>query len=206
MTTSSPIVHVVDDDDSVRTAVARLLRAAGYEVRVYASGGDFLLNRQSDRPGCVILDVRMPGPSGLELQEALARSGDSVPIVFLSGHGDIPSSVRAIKTGAIDFLTKPVAKKVLLPAVEAALARDDKNRLDRARLIDLVARHKSLTPREGEIFSRVTAGKLNKQIAAELGISERTVKAHRAIVMEKFHVQSVAELSRIAEQLHPPGS
>ena len=185
--------------------MARLLRAASYEVRLHASAGDFLLNRQSDCPGCVILDVRMPGLSGLDLQEAFAKSGDFVPIVFLSGHGDIPTTVRAIKAGAVDFLTKPVAKKVLLSAVESALARDEKNRLDRARLTDLEARYKSLSQRESAVFSRVTAGKLNKQIAVELGISERTVKAHRSTVMEKLNVQSVAELSRIAEQLHTPG-
>ena len=204
MNSSSPIVHVVDDDDSVRTAVARLLRAAGYEVRAHASAGDFLLNRQPDCPGCVILDLRMPGPSGLDLQEAFVKSGDSIPIVFLSGHGDIPTSVRAIKAGAVDFLTKPVEKKALLSAVESALARDEKSRSDRARLANLEARYKSLTPRECEVFSRVTAGKLNKTIAVDLGISERTVKAHRSIVMEKLSVQSVAELSRIAEQLQPP--
>ena len=147
----------------------------------------------------------MPDPSGLDLQEAFAKSGDSVPIVFLSGHGDIPTSVRAIKAGAVDFLTKPVAKKELLSAVESALARDEKNRSGRATLTDLGARYKSLTPRESAVFSRVTAGKLNKQIAVELGISERTVKAHRSTVMEKFNVQSIAELSRIAEQLHTQG-
>jgi FixJ family two-component response regulator len=204
MTTSSPIVHIVDDDDSVRTAVARLLRAAGYEVRVHASAGDFLLNRQSDGAGCVILDVRMPGPSGLDLQEAFAKSGDALPIVFLSGHGDIPTSVRAIKAGAVDFLTKPVEKKTLLAAVESALARDEKNRTERANRSDLRARRESLTPRESAVFTRVTAGKLNKQIAMELGISERTVKAHRSAVMEKLNVQSVAELARVAEQLHSP--
>src|SRR4029077_3975425 len=132
MTSSSLIVHVVDDDDSVRTAVARLLRAAGYAVRVYASAGEFLLNRQPNDPGCIILDIRMPGPSGLDLQEAFAKSGDSAPIVFLSAHGDIPTSVRAIKAGAVDFLTKPVAKNVLLSAVESALAREEKNRSDQA--------------------------------------------------------------------------
>jgi FixJ family two-component response regulator len=205
MTPTSPIVHVVDDDDSVRTAVARLLRAAGFEVRVHASAGEFLLNRQSGIPGCVILDVCMPGPSGLDLQESFARSGEPISIVFLSGHGDIPTTVRAIKAGAVDFLTKPVAKKDLLSAVVSALARDEKNRADRTRLTDLAARYQSLTPREAEVFSRVTAGKLNKQIALELGIAERTVKAHRSIVMEKFNVESVAELSRIAEQLHTPG-
>ncbi len=205
MASSSKIVHVVDDDNSVRTAVARLLRAAGYEVQVHVSAGDFLLNRPSDCPGCLILDVQMPGPSGLDLQDAFARSGDSIPIVFLSGHGDIPTSVRAIKAGAVDFLTKPVAKQALLLAVEAAFARDEQNRSDQARLTDLKSRYESLTPRETAVFSRVTAGKLNKQIAVDLGISERTVKAHRSIVMEKFDVRSVAELSRIAEQLHTPG-
>jgi FixJ family two-component response regulator len=204
MTSASPIVHVVDDDDSVRTAVARLLRAAGYEVRVHASAGDFLLSRQPDRTGCVILDVHMPGPSGLEVQEAFTKSGDSMPIVFLTGHGDIPTSVRAIKAGAVDFLTKPVQKGALLSAVESALAHDDKNRSDRAKLSDLRARYEALTPREQAIFSRVTAGMLNKQIAIELCISERTVKAHRSRVMEKLNVQSLAELARIAEQLHTP--
>ncbi len=144
----------------------------------------------------------MPGPSGLDLQEAFAKSGDLIPIVFLSGHGDIPTSVRAIKAGAVDFLTKPVARNDLLSAVQSALACDEKNRSDQARLTDLVTRYTSLTPRENAVFSRVTAGKLNKQIAAELGISERTVKAHRSTVMGKFDVQSIAELSRIAEQLH----
>jgi FixJ family two-component response regulator len=204
MTSPPPIVNVVDDDDSVRTAVARLLRAAGYAVRAYASAGEFLLDRQPNDPGCIVLDIRMPGPSGLDLQEAFAKSGDSIPIVFLSGHGDIPTSVRAIKAGAVDFLTKPVEKKPLLSAVEAALARDEKNRSDRTKLTDFGARYASLTPRESAVFSRVTAGKLNKQIAVELGISERTVKAHRSTVMEKFHVHSIAELSRIAEQLHTP--
>jgi FixJ family two-component response regulator len=174
-----------------------LLRAVGYEVRVYASGGDFLLNRQPDLPGCVILDVRMPGPSGLDLQEAFARSGDSIPIVFLSGHGDIPTSVRAIKTGAVDFLTKPVAKKDLLAAVESALARDEKDRSDRARVTDLKARYASLTPRESEVFSRVTAGKLNKQIAVELGISERTVKAH----VQNGRIQRAIDSRVVADRL-----
>ncbi len=204
MTSFSPIVHVVDDDDSVRTAVARLLRSSGYEVRVHASAGDFLLNRQSDCPGCLVLDVRMPGPSGLDLQEAFFKSGDSIPIVFLSGHGDIPTTVRAIKAGAVDFLTKPVENQALLSAVESALARDAESRSNRAKLTDLGARYKLLSPRESAVFSRVTAGKRNKQIAVELGISERMVKAHRSSVMEKFNVQSVAELSRIAEQLHTP--
>src|SRR4249919_689204 len=174
-----PIVHVVDDDQSVRTAVARLLRAAGHEVRVYASAGEFLMRPKADEPGCVILDVCMPGPSGLDLQEAFRKLGAPVPIVFLTGHGDIPTSVRAIKAGAVDFLTKPVQKKTLLSAVAAALDRDAKNRSEKADVSDLRSRYVSLTVREIAVFALVTAGKLNKQIAVELGISERTVKAHR---------------------------
>jgi FixJ family two-component response regulator len=202
MTERAPIVHVVDDDDSVRTAVVRLLQAAGYEARGYASAGEFLLGR-SDRnaPGCAVLDVRMPGPSGLDLQEALARLEAPLPIVFLTGHGDIPMSVRAMKAGAVDFLTKPVSREALLGAVRTALARDAETRAARARVHALRARYERLTPREREVFTGVVAGKLNKQIAADLGTAERTIKAHRAQVMEKMQVASVAELVHIADQL-----
>jgi FixJ family two-component response regulator len=203
MTDRGPIVHVVDDDDSVRTAVQRLLQAAGYEVRGYASAGEFLLGRSDrDAPGCVVLDVRMPGPSGLDLQEALARLEVPVPIVFLTGHGDIPTSVRAMKAGAVDFLTKPVSREALLAAVRSALGRDAEARAARARVQAWHSRFASLTPREREVFAGVVAGKLNKQIAAELGTAERTVKAHRAQVMEKMQVASLAELVHVAEQLH----
>jgi len=197
-----PIVHVVDDDDSVRTAVVRLLQAAGYEARGYASAGEFLLGR-SDRnaPGCVVLDVRLPGPSGLDLQEALARLEVPLPIVFLTGHGDIPMSVRAMKAGAVDFLTKPVSREALLAAVRVAVARDADTRAAREGLRGLRARYDSLTPREREVFAGIVAGRLNKQIAADLGTAERTIKAHRAHVMEKMDVASVAELVRIAGQL-----
>jgi len=197
-----PIVHVVDDDDSVRTAVVRLLQAAGYEARGYASAGEFLLGR-SDRnaPGCVVLDVRLPGPSGLDLQEALARLEVPLPIVFLTGHGDIPMSVRAMKAGAVDFLTKPVSREALLAAVRTAVARDADTRAAREGLRGLRDRYESLTPREREVFAGIVAGRLNKQIAAELGTAERTIKAHRAHVMEKMDVASVAELVRIAGQL-----
>jgi FixJ family two-component response regulator len=202
MTERGPIVHVVDDDDSVRTGVVRLLQAAGYEARGYASAGEFLLGR-SDRnaPGCVVLDVRLPGPSGLDLQEALARLAVPLPIVFLTGHGDIPMSVRAIKGGAVDFLTKPVSRDTLLAAVRTALARDAETRAARARVHALHARYETLTPREREVFAGVVGGRLNKQIAAELGTAERTVKAHRAQVMDKMQVASVAELVHIADQL-----
>jgi FixJ family two-component response regulator len=203
VTEPGPIVHVVDDDDSVRTAIVRLLQAAGHAARGYASAGEFLLGR-SDRnaPGCVVLDVRMPGPSGFDLQEALARSGASVPIVFLTGHGDIPMSVRAIKAGAVDFLTKPVSREALLGAVGSALARDAETREARGRVRVLRAQYERLTPREREVFAGVVAGKLNKQIAADLGTAERTIKAHRAQVMEKMQVASIAELVHVADRLN----
>jgi FixJ family two-component response regulator len=203
MNQPAPVVHVVDDDDAVRTAVVRLLQAAGHEARGYASAGEFLLGR-SDRnaPGCAVLDVRLPGPSGLDLQEALARLEAPIPIVFLTGHGDIPMSVRAMKAGAVDFLTKPVRAEALLAAVRNALARDAEARSTRERLQAFRTRYETLTPREREVFTGVVAGKLNKQIAAELGTAERTVKAHRAQVMEKMQVGSVAELVHVADALH----
>jgi FixJ family two-component response regulator len=197
-----PIVRVVDDDDSVRTGVVRLLQAAGYEALGYSSAGEFLLaDAERAAPGCIVLDVRMPGPTGLELQEALARLDVSLPIVFLTGHGDIPMSVHAMKAGAVDFLTKPVSGKALLGAVQTAVARDAEQRAVRARVHEFRTRFETLTPREREVFSGVTAGKLNKQIAVELGTAERTIKAHRAHVMEKMQVTSVAELVHIANQL-----
>jgi FixJ family two-component response regulator len=201
MTPPTPIIHVVDDDDSLRTALARLLQAAGYEVRSYASAGEFLLARPANTPGCVVLDIQMPGPSGLELQEAFGKRTDALPIIFLTGHGDIPMSVRAMKAGAVDFLTKPVQRQVLVNAVRNALARDAESRQLREQDGTLRAHFETLTPRERAVFTLVVAGKANKQIATELGTSERTVKAHRAHVMEKMHVASLAELVRAAERL-----
>jgi RNA polymerase sigma factor (sigma-70 family) len=201
MTPSTPIVHVVDDDDSSRTAVTRLLRAAGYEVRSHASAGEFLLARQSNTPGCIVLDVQMPGPSGLDLQEALGKRDDTLPIIFLTGHGDVPMSVRAMKAGAVDFLTKPVQRPALFAAVRSALARDGEGRRAREQEGTLRARLETLTPRERAVFRLVVAGRLNKEIAAELGTSERTVKAHRAQVMEKMGVSSLAELVHLADRL-----
>ncbi|MBV9492480.1 MAG: response regulator transcription factor [Verrucomicrobia bacterium] len=211
VTTSSrapaPVVHVVDDDPSLRTAVTRLLRATGYDARPYASVADFLLAQSGDLHGCVLLDVRMPGgPSGLELQEALAKRGDTVPIVFLTGHGDIPTSVRAMKAGAVDFLTKPVERRSLLAAVRTALAREAQMQTTRERWRQARRGLGRLTPREREIFAGVIKGQLNKQIAADLGTAERTVKAHRARVMEKMGVRSVAELVHLAEALHAGGA
>jgi FixJ family two-component response regulator len=205
MTAPTPIIHVVDDDDSLRTAVMRLLRAAGYAVQGYRSAGEFLLAPRDNTAGCIVLDVRMPGPSGLDLHEALRREKDALPVIFLTGHGDIPMSVRAMKAGAVDFLTKPVARETLLSAVQNALACDAQRRTARARAAALRARYEALTARERAVFSLVVAGKLNKQIALELGIAERTVKAHRAQVMDKLQADSLAELVRIAEQLDAHG-
>ena len=198
---SGPVVHVVDDDDSLRTALMRVLRAAGHATRGYASAGEFLIAVTADTAGCLLLDMRLPGPSGLELQQALAARGVNVPIVFLSGHGDIASSVRAIKAGARDFLTKPVGRAELLAAVEAALAFDADERAKRERTRALRERYERLTAREREVLAGVVAGDRNKQVAAELGVAERTVKAHRAQVMEKLGARSVAELVRMADEL-----
>jgi FixJ family two-component response regulator len=201
MKETRPVVHVVDDDVSFRTAVLRLLRAAGHETRGYGSAAELLAAEPGQSPGCIVLDVRMPGASGLDLQKALAAAEEPLPIVFLTGHGDIPATVQAMKAGAVDFLTKPVERGVLLPAVEGALARDVRARTERTRLRELRARYDTLTPREAEVLPLVVSGLLNKQIAAGLGLAERTVKAHRARVMEKMRVESLADLVRMASQL-----
>jgi FixJ family two-component response regulator len=198
-------IHVIDDDEGMRIALGRLLEAAGYEARTYASAGDFLIAEPDDAPGCVLLDVRMPGPSGLELQQALAKRGGALPIIFLTGYGDVPTTVRALKAGASDFLTKPVKRGTLLAAVERALAEDAARRAERSELRALQDRYEALTPREREVFVHVVAGKLNKQIASDIGAAERTVKAHRAQVMRKMGVDSLADLVRAASRLgHPP--
>jgi FixJ family two-component response regulator len=197
----TPLIHVVDDDESLRTSLLRLLRAAGFEASGYGSTGEFLLRPLPDRPGCVLLDLRMPGPSGLELQAALHRQGVALPVIFLTGHGDVASSVRAMQAGAVDFLSKPVKRDTLFEAVRRALERDAKERAARTEAGNLRRRLASLTPREREVFDAVASGKLNKQIADELGMAERTVKLHRAHVMEKLSVGSPAELGRLAERL-----
>jgi len=201
MTETIPVVHVIDDDDSVRKAVTRLLRAAGYEAQDYANAGDFLLAAPTAASGCLVLDVRMPGPSGLELQAALKRQGNCLPIIFLSGHCDIPMSVQAIKAGAVDFLTKPVQRQALLAAVSHALEINRATSAERARSDFLQSCYQALTEREREIFRMVVRGRLNKQIAAALGIAERTVKAHRAQVMEKMQVTTLADVVRVAGEL-----
>ena len=190
----------MDDDASFRTAISRLVRAVGHEVQCYASAGDFLATAASATPGCVLLDLHMPGTSGLDLQETLARTEHPLPIIFLTGHGDIPTSVHAMREGAEDFLTKPVKKEKLFPAIERALARDAQERAQRARRRELRARFDALTPREREVLTHVLSGQLNKQIAGDLDASERTIKAHRANLMAKLQVQSVAELAHLAHE------
>jgi len=197
---SQPLVHVVDDDASFLKALTRLLGAAGFTVRHYPSAAEFLSHRPHDTPGCVLADLRMPELTGLDLQKALAESADPLPVVFLSGHGDIPSTVRAMKQGAEDFLTKQAPKEVLLAAVERALERDARERLERTRKKDLITRLSALTLREREVLGLVVQGKLNKQIADLLGIHERTVKLHRTAITTKLEVHSVAELTRLVQE------
>jgi FixJ family two-component response regulator len=188
------VIHIVDDVESMRETLCRLLGVLGFEVRQYASAGEFLLVWPVDSPGCLLLDVRMPGPSGLDLQLALARRADTLPVIFLTGYGDIPMSVLAIQRGAVDFLTKPVQRETLLAAVATALERDAERRECNRTRQEARQRFDTLTARERAVFAQIVAGRLNKQIAISLGACERTVKAHRAHVMEKMHVHSVAEL------------
>jgi len=200
MTGIQPTVHIVDDDAPFLAATSRLLRASGFAVKAFASAGDFLAQRNEDLPGCVLADVQMPGMNGLELQTALARSSNPLPILFLTGHGDIPSTVRAMRDGAEDFLEKRAPKEQLLAAIERAMARDVREREVLARQRELRARFDALTKRELEVLGHVVRGKLNKQIAGDLGIHERTVKLHRAAITTKLHVQSVAELTRLTDE------
>jgi len=196
-----PLIHVVDDDDSMRAALLLLLGESGFEVRGYASTGEFLLHPPPDRPGCMLLDMRLPGPSGLELQAALQRQDITLPIVFLTGHADVASTVTAMKAGAVDFLTKPVKREVLIDAIGRALARDAANRATREIAEALHVRFASLTPRQRHVFEGIVAGKLNKQVAYELGVAERTVKREREQVMAKLGAQSAADLGGLAQLL-----
>jgi FixJ family two-component response regulator len=198
MSESAPVLYVVDDDASFLAALSRLLRAAGYAVRAFSSARDFLA-QLADAPGCVIADLRMPGLSGLDLQEALTRAGHMLPVIFLTGHGDIPTTVCAMRRGAEDFLTKRAPKEHLLESVRRALSRDARQRGERARLHDLRARLDLLTARERDVLQHVVQGRLNKQIAADLHINERTVKLHRTAVTTKLHVRSVAELTLLVQ-------
>jgi FixJ family two-component response regulator len=202
MQNEEPTVYVVDDDPSVTRGLARLLKSAGYEVQTFASAREFLREypSPSQRPACLVLDVMMPGINGLELQERLQMTESAMPIVFITGHGDIPMSVKVIKTGAINFLTKPFDEVSLLEAVEEALHRAEVIHREKNEQDSIHNRFKSLTPREYEILTYVITGMLNKQIAYTLDISEKTVKVHRGRVMEKLGVDSVAELVRLADK------
>lgn len=195
-----PIVRLVDDDPSFLRALSRRLEAAGFSVQGYQSAEAFL-SRLTDAPGCAVLDLRMPGLGGLELQEWLSRHDEPLPIIFLTGHGDIPSSVRAMKYGAVDFFTKPVAGEALVQAIHRAVRLDAEARADRREMREFQASYRKLTERERQVFALVVRGLLNKQIAGELGTSERTVKAHRAQVMRKMKASSIADLARIAGRL-----
>ena len=198
MSEGTPVVRIVDDDAAFLVAVARLLKAAGYAVRTYPSAAELLANLEDDA-GCVVADLRMPGMDGLDLQGALSREANQLPVIFLTGEGDIPTTVKAMRQGAEDFLTKRGPKEDLFAAVDRALARDARQREERARRRALHARIDTLTPRERDVLRHVVGGRLNKQIAADLGISERMVKLHRTAITTKLQVRSVAELARLVQ-------
>jgi FixJ family two-component response regulator len=199
------IVYIIDDDPLYRSSTERLVRSVGLRALGFKSAKDFLDSERSNVPSCLLLDVRMPGISGLDLQQELAEAGVEIPIIFVTGYGDIPMSVQAIKAGAVEFLTKPFRDQVLLDAIADAISRDRAARGQRARNADLRRRYESLSPREREVFRGVVSGMLNKQIADEIDITERTVKFHRGQIMRKMQVRSLAELVRMAETLGTAG-
>jgi FixJ family two-component response regulator len=204
MTEEDAVVCVVDDDASMRDALQRLLGSVGLRVETFASAREFLQRRGADVPGCLVLDVRLPGLSGLDLQRELAEAHIHIPIIFITGHGDIPMTVRAMKAGAVEFLAKPFRDQELLDAIQQALARDRVAREQRAELAELRGRFAALTPRERDVFGLVVTGLLNKQVAAALGTSEITIKRHRRQVMHKMQATSLADLVRIADKLGLP--
>jgi FixJ family two-component response regulator len=201
MSEAESIVFIVDDDPLYRASAERLIRSVGFSVQGFESARDFLSSRPPNVPSCLVLDVRLPGLSGLDLQRELAEAGVHIPIIFVTGHGDIPMSVQAMKAGAVEFLTKPFRDQDLLDAIRQAIARDRVERRQHARNLDLRRRYESLNPREREVFKCVVSGMLNKQIGDELGATERTIKFHRGHIMQKMQVKSLAELVRIAEAL-----
>jgi len=196
-----PTIVVIDDDASMRRALENLLKSVGFGVELFASPQEFLQSERPDRPGCIVLDVRFPGRSGLDMQRDLANCDTQLPIIFITGYGDVPMSVRAMKAGAVEFLTKPFRDQDLLDAVGTALEADRTRRAGEMRLAELRARSDTLTARERQVMSLVVAGRLNKQIAGELGVSEMTVKMHRRQVMRKMQAAGVAQLVRLADQL-----
>ena len=204
MPESQAVVFVVDDDASVREALQRLVRSAGLKVEAFASAEEFLSRARTEEPSCLVLDVRLPELSGLDLQRRMVDAKNEIPIVFITGHGDIPTTVRAMKAGAVEFLTKPLVEGDVLESIRDAIARDRTARHHHAETSALRARCASLTPREQEVMAWVVSGRLNKQIAGELGISEETVKVHRGQVMRKMGADSVAELVRMSERLGIP--
>jgi FixJ family two-component response regulator len=201
MKEADSVVFIIDDDPLYRASAERLIRSVGFNVQGFDSARDFLSSRRPDVPSCLVLDVRLPGLSGLDLQRELAEAGVHIPIIFVTGHGDIPMSVQAMKAGAVEFLTKPFRDQVLLDAIRQAIGRDQLTRRQHTRNLDFRRRYESLGPREREVFKCVVSGMLNKKIADELGATERTIKFHRGHIMQKMQVKSVAELVRIAEAL-----
>lgn len=206
MSEARAAVFVVDDDPSMRRSLDTLLRSVGLEVHLFSSAQEFMQAQRPDAPGCLVLDVRLPGMSGLAFQQELAKAGVALPVIFVTGHGDVPMTVRAMKAGAAEFLTKPFDDQVMLDAVHAAIERDRARRRDLASLSELQARYRALTERERQVMSLVVAGRVNKQIAADLGLSLVTVKVHRGQVMRKMAASSVAELVRMADRLGPSAS
>ena len=201
MREAESIVFIIDDDFLYLASTERLVRSAGFSVESFQSAADFLNSRRPNVPSCLVLDVRLPGSSGLDLQRELAEAGVHLPIIFVTGHGDIPMSVQAMKAGAVEFLTKPFRDQTLLDAIRQAIERDRVARQQRARNADLRRRYESLGPREREVLKCIVSGMLNKQIADELGATERTIKFHRGHIMRKMQVRSLAELVRLAEAL-----